>query len=166
LGYKFNQPVDILPKNVKFLYFKNKFNQSINNIPDSVSHLILGCGYSANINKFPLSLTHLTIRSPINNINIQFPKTLVEIGLCYLFNYEKNISGFTNIKTIKLYVPNFCYNQIAKNKLTNFPSSVKKIEINYSPAVKYIYKIPFGCVLSTFMSKSRSWNNPFENFDQ
>jgi hypothetical protein len=45
---------------------------------------------------------------------------------------------------------NFLHNSEGKNKeITNLPITLKKIVIKYEKYLKYITKIPFGCIVET-----------------
>jgi len=69
-GDFFNQSVDYLPKNLEYLEFGWKFNKSIEHLPNTITHLILGSDFNQPITKLPLNLQQLTISKeydlPIN----------------------------------------------------------------------------------------------------
>jgi len=100
---EYNQPVDNLPINIKFLFFGIDFNQSLDNLPSGIEKI-----YFANNSKFSQPVDFL-------------PAGLKEIRFGY--NYNIPLDNLP-VSLEKLLVPYFY-----KHSMVNFPTNLKKILI-------------------------------------
>jgi hypothetical protein len=120
-GYYFNQEIkeNVLPKSLTHLNFDHYFNQEIKE------------------NVLPTNLTHLTFRGCFNK-KISIPKSLIELLFSNNCPIKDNIPDF--IENIVIFFHN-------DEKITNLPSSIKRIKINNMSKIELIEKIPFGCIV-------------------
>ena len=80
LGKKFNQPIDNLPKSLKYLIFDNRDGdyQPIDN---------RDCDFNQPIDNLPNSITHLTFSRKFNCPVDNLPNSLINLQTGYYFNY-------------------------------------------------------------------------------
>jgi hypothetical protein len=125
------------------LIFGTKFDKEFKELPNSLTHLTLGMYYNKEIkeNIFPLSLTNLSIKSSSTN-KIIIPNTIKKLEIPAISSLLNNIPDFIE----KLSIFFLCFPPLC-GEITNIPSTVKEIIINYPNYVYLIKKIPFGCVI-------------------
>jgi hypothetical protein len=75
------------------------------------------------------------------NQEIFFPKSLIELDFYAISIIKNNIPEY--IENIIVYF----YNNGLEQKITNLPSSIKRIKINDMSQIHLIEKIPFGCII-------------------
>jgi hypothetical protein len=130
---------NIFPSSLKFDW---KFNQEIkeNVLPNSLTHLKFGYIFNQEIkeNVLPTSLTHLLLGYSFNN-KIFFPKSLIELDFFAHTIIINNIPEYIENITLR-FVDSY-------EKITNLPSSIKKIKIDDPYKINLIEKIPFGCII-------------------
>lgn len=140
---KFNRPIKILPKNIRYLILSDRFNQSIDILKNyDIRKLRLGRDFNNNINNLPINLEKLFLGMKFNNPvgyyqeetseYISFlPKTLKELvflGAYYgeegydysTFNHPLNPYLPEGIKTLVL---SDCYEQ----SIDNLPNGLEKL---------------------------------------
>jgi len=150
-GKYFNNNVDNLPdsiisklpKSATHLVFGRLFDKNIDNLPTSLINLTLGHYFDKNIDNLPNSIMYLTLGYNFNQIINKFPSSLVEFGFYSNSIVRNNIPDF--IENIVIYFDIF--NRL-NNHITNIPSNIKKIKINYKNKIHFIKKIPFDCIIT------------------
>jgi hypothetical protein len=81
------------------------------------------------------------LNSSLSN-NITIPKSVRKLGFHSKNKIKDNIPDF--IETLYIYM-----NTDTNDKITNLPSTIKKIKINDITRINLINKIPFGCVIKS-----------------
>jgi hypothetical protein len=146
----FNKEIkeNVLPSSLTHLIFGLMFNKEIkeNILPSSLTHLTFCYCYNQEIkeNVLPTSLTHLILGEKFNQ-KISIPKLLIELGFYSNSSIKDNIPDFVE-NIIVYFDPIDKYNK----KITNLPTSIKKIKVNNMSKINLIEKIPFGCVIEEY----------------
>jgi hypothetical protein len=151
-GWNFNQEIkeNVLPINLHTLTFGWNFNQIIkeNVLPNNLHTLIFGNHYNQEIkeNVLPINLHILKLGYNFNQEikeNV-LPKSITQIGLYSHCNLINNLPSHIEEAHIL-----FTYNEhdYMNNKITNLPITLKKIIIDFEYQIKYLTKIPFGCIV-------------------
>lgn len=164
LGSLFDRPVNKLPKGLKYLKFGSCFNQTVDKLPNGLTHLQFGNLFNSSLSKLPNSITHLKLGNMFKKYISHYPSSLIDLCVEETFTGEipstvKSLGIKTNcelinnipehIKILNIY---FLPDQnIEKDvHVSNIPSSVEKIRINYAHKINLITKIPFGCIITDF----------------
>lgn len=171
-GKNFNRLVNNLSNSITHLTFGDNFNQKVNNLPKSITHLKFGVNFNQQVNNLPNLITHLTLGEKFNKQVNNLPNSIAQLEI-YSIMYDKLITKypislteitFRNISVIKNNIPDSvnCINilfddlqSLSSNKsadfdLSNIPANIKQIRINDKDKLKYITKIPFGCIITDF----------------
>jgi hypothetical protein len=125
--YKFNQPVNNLPKTLTHLTFlayynKGKFNQPLENLPESLTFL------------------QLDVYKEFNN-NILIPKNCKTLIISIYNKIIDNIPEHVE----KLYITNIFRNN--KKYVSNLPVTLKEVIVEDENSKKFI-KMPFGTLIT------------------
>jgi hypothetical protein len=149
-SYCYNKEIkeNILPKSLTHLTFGFSYKKEIkeNILPKSLTHLIFGFEFNKEIkeNILPSSLTHLILGGAFNQ-KISIPKSLIELGFFGNSSIKDNIPDF--VENIIVY---FYSNDKYNKKITNLPTSIKKIKLKNMSNIHLIEKIPFGCIIEEY----------------
>ena len=139
---------NVLPINLHTLIFGNCYNQKIkeNVLPINLHTLTFGDRYTQEIkeNVLPINLHTLTFGEDFKQEikeNV-LPKSIKKISLYSHYYLINNLP----LHLDEVYIL-FCFNDIFNKEITNLPMTLKKITIFSKKNLKYITKIPFGCVV-------------------
>lgn len=88
IGDLFNKPIDNLPKSLTSIVFHKDcwFNQSVDDLPAQLKYLTLGDDFSHPVDNLPISLLNLKIGSKFNHPVDNLPTNLKQLVLGYSFN--------------------------------------------------------------------------------
>lgn len=124
---EFNQPITNLGENIEYLYLHYSFDQELDNLPSQLKYLIIkSCELSKPINYLPETLEYLVIKNKqfiIHNL----PSNLKELYIDGLMNYEIGMPKLPNgLKTLYLKSNNGCVNL---DNTLEFPETLEKLII-------------------------------------
>ena len=180
LGKKFNQPIDNLPKSLKYLIFDNRdgdyqpidnrdcdFNQPIDNLPNSITNIILSKLFNQPIDNLPKSLKYLIFdniygdfNQPIDNL----PNSITHLTFSRKFNcpVDNLPNSLINLQT------GYYFNY----PLDNLPNSLKHLTIgdncdwggskynypldNLPNSIEYLGFTNYSCFDKTLMNLPKS----------
>ncbi len=132
----FNQPIDVLPPNVKTIIFsKCDFNKPINNLPSRLEQLVFSDGlFNQNIDNLPnnikfLELNSINFNKPINNL----PNGLTNLSISLILKSEDKsiieclLNLPNNIKHLELkifgsYIPTEKEEDLILKNISNLPN--------------------------------------------
>lgn len=140
---KFNQPIEILPRNIRYLILSNQFNQPIDILKNyDIRKLRLGRDFTNNINNLPINLEKLFLGMKFNNPigyyqedtkeHISFlPKTLKKLSFLGAYYGEEGYDYSTFNHPLNPYLPegirtlvlSDCYEQ----SIDNLPIGLEKL---------------------------------------
>ncbi len=87
-NYAINQPIDILPKGLKYLRFDCKYNESMDNLPKVLTHLICSDYFNQKVDNLPQSLTYLTFSDSFNQTVNNLPQSITHLTFGHCFNQK------------------------------------------------------------------------------
>jgi hypothetical protein len=118
-GDKFDQNIDILPKNITSIIFGDKFNQNVDNLPPNLISLTFGHYFNQNIDNLPPNLVNTRFNKQITKLPPKLEILIIneyhkfrlehlkKPNLKILYhNHQKMINNFF---TIKVDINSFSY---------------------------------------------------------
>lgn len=150
----FNENIDILPNNIKYLILGYDFNQQIKKLPNDLEILIFSYSFNNKIFSFPQKIQKLYFGNKFNQ-DIVVPSTLKYLFLGYDFNkkiiFNENLThlGLSKNFSQNLDLPfNVIFLDLELSKtnsniLDNLPDSIETLVISgYSKDEHYMDNLP------------------------
>lgn len=95
-GYDFNHPVDNLPNQIEFIKFGHNFNHPVEFLPNSLKHIIFGNSFNFSIDNLPSSIEYIELYGEFDKKISCIPFGLKEMKLDQDY-YERNKSHLDDL---------------------------------------------------------------------